>query len=307
MMAQVLYMGGAERSATPLPDATTLGAARLIVADIERSLAFYTEVLGFTQAGGPLADDAAALTVADDPTPVLWLSELTGARRKPRHSTGLYHVAILTPSRQALSRSLYHLAASSYPLTGASDHLVSEALYLNDPDGNGLEIYRDRPRAEWPHDGDQLLMDTVALDLESLLTEGAIDVESKPWNGIAKGTKVGHVHLHVAHLAPAVAFYRDLIGLDLMIQLADSAAFMSAGGYHHHLGLNTWAGVGAPQPPADAVGIRVWDIVVPTQADIDAIAGRLQAASATFERDAESGAVVTRDPSGNAVRVKVAE
>lgn len=304
-MAQVLFMGGAERSATPLPDDMTLGAARLIVADLQRSLAFYTDVLGFSQAAGPTANGEAALTVADDPTPVLWLSELPGARRKPAHSTGLYHVAILTPSRQALSRSLYNLAASRYPLTGASDHLVSEALYLNDPDGNGLEIYRDRPRGEWPHDGDQLLMDTVALDLETLLSEGIADVEATPWTGIAAGTKVGHVHLHVAHLAPAVAFYRDVVGLDLMIQLAGSAAFMSAGGYHHHLGLNTWAGVGAPQPPADAVGIRVWDIVLPTQADVEVVAARLQAASVAFERE-ENGAVVTHDPSGNAVRVRIA-
>ncbi len=252
---------------------------------------------------GPAADGEASLTIGDNPTPVLRLTELQGARRKPAHATGLYHVAILTPSRLDLARSLYHLAVTRYPLQGASDHLVSEALYLADPDGNGLEIYRDRPRAEWPHEGDQLMMDTIALDLGALLEEAAAD--SRPWAGLAAGTRVGHVHLHVAHLAPAVAFYRDVIGLDLMIQLGGSAAFMSAGGYHHHLGLNTWAGVGAPQPPADAVGIRIWDMLLPERADLDAVTSRLDAASVTYERE-PSGAIITRDPSGNALRLTVA-
>jgi catechol 2,3-dioxygenase len=304
-MAQVVFMGGMERSSTPLPEKTTLGAARLIVADLQRSVAFYTDVLGFTLAEGMAANGEAVLAVADDPTPVLWLDEHQGARRKPARSTGLYHVAILTPSRPDLARSLYHLAVSRYPLSGASDHLVSEALYLSDPDGNGLEIYRDRPRDEWPREGDQLLMDSIALDLEALLSEGATDTTTRPWTGLATGTRVGHIHLHVAHLAPAVAFYRDIIGLDVMIQLAGSAAFMSAGGYHHHLGLNTWAGVGAPQPPADAVGIRMWDIILPTPADVDAVAARLEPTGAAFEREA-SGAIVTRDPSGNAVRLTAA-
>ncbi|HEX9036761.1 MAG TPA: VOC family protein [Ktedonobacterales bacterium] len=302
-MAQVFTNVTSARAATPLPEATTLGSAHLIVADLQRSVTFYTEILGFTQAAGPAANGEAILTVADDPMPVLRLTELQGARRKPARSTGLYHVAILTPSRLDLARSLYHLAETRYPLQGASDHLVSEALYLADPDGNGLEIYRDRPRSEWRHDGDQLLMDTIALDLGALLDEAAAD--PRPWNGLAAGTVVGHVHLHVAHLAPAVAFYRDLIGLDLMIQLGGSAAFMSAGGYHHHLGLNTWAGVGAPQPPTDAAGIRIWNILLPERADIETVAARLEAAGASFERE-DDGAIVTRDPSGNSVRITIA-
>lgn len=303
MMAQVFTNITSARAATPLPEATTLGSAHLIVADLQRSVAFYTDILGFTQAAGPAANGEAALTIADNPTPVLRLTERAGARRKPARSTGLYHVAILTPSRLDLARSLNHLAETHYPLQGASDHLVSEALYLSDPDGNGLEIYRDRPRAEWPREGDQLLMDTVALDLGALLDEAEAD--PRPWNGLAAGTRIGHVHLHVAHLNPAVAFYRDLIGLDLMIQLGGSAAFMSAGGYHHHLGLNTWAGVGAPQPPADAVGIRIWDVILPERADVDTVAARLEAAGVAFERE-EGGAITTHDPSGNALRVTFA-
>jgi catechol 2,3-dioxygenase len=302
-MARIFQRLTSARSTTPLPDATTLGPAHLIVSDLQRSVAFYTEILGFTQATGPSGDGEASLTIGDDPTPVLRLTELRGARRKPARATGLYHVAILTPSRLDLARSLYHLAVTRYPLQGASDHLVSEALYLADPDGNGLEIYRDRPHAEWPYENGQLMMDTIALDLDALLEEAAADPH--PWTGLAAGTRVGHVHLHVAHLEPAVAFYREVIGLDLMIQLGGSAAFMSAGGYHHHLGLNTWAGVGAPQPPADAVGIRIWDILLPTSADVDAVTTRLEAAGIAYEREA-NGAIVTRDPSGNAVRLTLA-
>jgi catechol 2,3-dioxygenase len=303
-MAQVFSRITSASSSTPLPHDTTLGPARLIVSDLQRSVAFYTETLGFTQAAGSAVNGKASLTIGDSPAPVLELTELQGARRKPAHATGLYHVAILTPSRLDLARSLHHLAVSRYPLQGASDHLVSEALYLADPDGNGLEIYRDRPRAEWPYEGDQLLMDSVALDLDALLEEAAAD--PRPWSGMATGTRVGHVHLHVAHLAPAVAFYREVIGLDLMIQLGASAAFMSAGGYHHHLGLNTWAGVGAPPPPADAVGIRIWDMLLPARADLDAVAARLDAAGVAYEREAD-GAIVTRDPSGNALRLALAE
>lgn len=302
-MAQLFQRATSARSSTPLPDATTLGAAHLIVANLQRSVAFYTETLGFTQAAGFAVDGEASLTIGDNPTPVLRLTELQGARCKPTHATGLYHVAILTPSRLDLARSLYHLAETRYPLQGASDHLVSEALYLSDPDGNGLEIYRDRPRAEWPHENGQLMMDTIGLDLGALLDEAAADPH--PWSGLADGTRVGHVHLHVAHLAPAVNFYREVIGLDLMIQLAGSAAFMSAGGYHHHLGLNTWAGVGAPQPPADVVGIRIWDILLPDSADIEAVVARLEAANVAYERDA-NGAIITHDPSGNALRLALA-
>lgn len=303
-MAQVFQGATSAPSSTPLPEATTLGAAHLIVTDLQRSVDFYTKILGFTQAAGSAGDGEASLTIGDDPTPVLRLSALENARRKPARSTGLYHVAILTPSRLDLARSLYHLAETRYPLQGASDHLVSEALYLADPDGNGLEIYRDRPREEWPSDNGQLRMDTIALDLGALLDEAEAD--GRPWTGLAAGTRVGHVHLHVAHLAPAVDFYRDIIGLDLMILWGGTAAFMSAGGYHHHLGLNTWAGVGAPQPPADAVGIRIWDILVPSSSDIETVVARVERASIAYERQAD-GAIITRDPSGNALRLSVAE
>jgi catechol 2,3-dioxygenase len=285
-------------AATPLDPGSSVGTADLIVADLDRAVRFYTETLGFTRL--EQRDDAAFLA-AGTGAPWLRLTAMPGARRKPRSTTGLYHIAILTPDRPALARSLRRLVDVGYPLQGASDHLVSEALYLADPDGNGLEIYRDRPRADWPHMGDMVRMDTLPLDLQALYDEAvAADL---PWTGMASATHLGHVHLHVADLAAAVAFYSEVIGFDVMIQMGQSAAFLSAGGYHHHLGLNTWAGVGAPPPPADAVGLRGYTIALPDAAERDRVLARLRAAQiAIADHD---GMPAVRDPSGNAVWLDV--
>lgn len=280
-----------------LPAETTLGPAHLVVADLDRSLAFYAGILGFTVASH--TDSEATLTAGDSPTPLLRLTALPDARPKPARSTGLYHVAILMPSRHELARVLRRLVEHDYPLQGAADHLVSEALYLADPDGNGLELYRDRPRSDWSYTpGGQIQMDSLPVNLRALLAEGDTAANLDP------GTIVGHVHLHVAHLDEAVAFYRDVLGFDLMAQLGGQAAFLSAGGYHHHIGLNTWAGVGAPPPPADAAGLRVWDVVLPSADALAAVASRLRSAGAAIELG--DGEVLTRDPSGNAVRLVVA-
>jgi len=288
-------------AAASLPAQTTLGPAHLIVSDLDRSVEFYTKVLGFTL--GAREGDTAHLMIADNPEPVLLLTAVQGARPKPLRSTGLYHVAILLPDRTELAHALRRLVQAEYPLQGASDHLVSEALYLADPDGNGLEIYRDRPREEWQYRPDgQIEMDTLPLDLQSLLRESVAEEQARPRMG--SGTKVGHVHLHVAHLAPAVAFYRDVIGFDVMVGYIPTAAFLSAGGYHHHLALNTWAGVGAPQPPANAVGIRVFDVDLPADDALAAIVSRLRDARVAFEEQPD-GAILTHDPSGNAVRLVV--
>lgn len=281
------------------PD-TTLGAAHLIVADLDRSVAFYIDTLGFREVARQ--GDTAYLD-AGDGAGWLRLTALAGARRKPRRTTGLYHIAILTPDRPALARALRHIAEASYPLTGASDHLVSEALYLNDPDGNGLEIYRDRPRREWPVVRGQIQMDSLPLDLEGLLAEGLAD--ERPWAGLEPATHLGHVHLHVADLDAAVQFYSAVLGFEVMVRMGDSAAFLAAGGYHHHLGLNTWAGVGAPPPPADAVGIKDFEIVLPNAAERDHLRARLDRAGLAPEE--RGAALALRDPSGNGVLLRVAE
>jgi catechol 2,3-dioxygenase len=286
-----------------LPAETTLGPASLIVADLQRSVAFYHDMLGFRV----LKRDGEIVTfgAGEDETPILELTALAGARPKPRRTTGLYHVAILTPSRDALARVLYHLAVSRYPLQGASDHIVSEALYLADPDGNGLEIYRDRPRSDWYDAAGQFQMGTLPLDLDKLLEEGATSTEERPWTGLDTGTRIGHVHLQVADLTAAVRFYTEGLGFETMVHMPEmGAAFVSAGGYHHHLGLNTWTSRGAPLPPADAAGLRVFEIVIPDGNTLDEVAARLAALDIPFERT--ENALEARDPSGNLARLVTA-
>jgi catechol 2,3-dioxygenase len=250
-----------------------------------------------------IAGATAYLSAGASSAPWLRLTQLAGARRKPHHTTGLYHIAILTPARAALARSLRRLVDQGYPLHGASDHLVSEALYLADPDGNGLEIYRDRPRTDWPRANGTVRMDTLPLDLQGLYDEAV--AEDQPWAGLDPATHLGHVHLHVADLTAAVQFYSAIIGFDEMVRLADSAAFLSAGGYHHHLGLNTWAGVGAPPPPADAVGLRGFTVVLPSEAERARVLARLRVAGIALTEHA--GLPEAHDPSGNAVWLDVAE
>jgi len=273
---------------------TNIGAAHLTVADLDRSERFYRDVLGFRE----LARDGDTLALtADGATPLLELTELLGAPPKPARATGLYHFAILTPSRLDLARSLRQLAEMRYPLSGASDHLVSEALYLDDPDGNGIEIYRDRPRAEWPRMGGQIRMATDPLDVDGILAE--LERDDRPWDGLAPATTIGHMHLHVADLKAAEAFYHGVLGFDIIVRYGPSALFVSAGGYHHHIGLNTWAGVGAPPAPAGSAGLRHFVVRLPDQAALDAVLARVREAGVAIE-DHTDGALV-RDASKNAV------
>jgi catechol 2,3-dioxygenase len=274
------------------PD-TTIGAVHLTVADLARSEQFYGEVLGFHA----LSRDGARLTLAaDETTPLVVLYEQPGARPKPQRATGLYHFAILVPSRLELARSLRRLAEMRYPLSGASDHLVSEALYLDDPDGNGIEIYRDRPRDEWPRGGGRILMAVDPLDIDGVINELAAD--DRPWDGLAPQTTIGHMHLHVADLRAAQAFYGGLLGLELMASMP-SALFMAAGGYHHHLGLNTWAGVGAPPAPAGSAGLRHFVLRLPDAAAREQVLERVRSAGVPAE-EVDEGWLV-RDASQNAV------
>ncbi|HMQ29122.1 MAG TPA: VOC family protein [Chloroflexaceae bacterium] len=281
-----------------IDERTAVGPVRLTVADLGRSLSFYEGVLGMRGARQP--DGDYALSVGGPA--LLSLEERRGARPKPQRSTGLYHVAILMPTRADLARVIARLAEARYPLTGASDHLVSEALYLDDPDGNGLEIYADRPRAAWPKAGDEVRMTVDPLDIEAIL--GELDSASGPWAGLPAGTTIGHVHLHVADLRAAEEFYVGVLGFEVMQRFGNSALFVAAGGYHHHLGLNIWAGVGAPPPPADAVGLRHYAVRLPDQAALDAVLGRVRAAGLPVE---EAGAgLFVRDPSQNVVLLALA-
>ena len=236
----------------PLPADAHIGQVSLTVRDLDRSLPFYRDVLGLRGARrqGPSSARAGGRVLIE-------LHERQDAIAKPRRSSGLFHFAILVPSRAALGRSLRRLAEQRWPISGAADHLVSEALYLDDPDGLGIEIYRDRPRDTWRRASGELAMATDPLDLQASTTSPA---PKRRGSGLEAGTIMGHVHLHVPHLDTAEAFYCGRIGFEPIVRRYPGALFVSAGGYHHHLGLNTWVGVGAPPPPENAVGLRSFTI-----------------------------------------------
>lgn len=279
-----------------LPDETTMGRVSLIVSDLERSVAFYRDRIGLRlleQAG-----EVATFGAGD--RPLLQLHGQPGARRPAGATTGLYHFAILLPGRRHLAHALHHLAESGTRLQGFADHLVSEAVYLADPDGNGIEIYRDRPREQWSYRGGQLQIGTEPLDVDDLLAE--LEEPVPPWPGLPAGTTIGHVHLHVADLLSAETFYREIIGLDLMMHYGTAAAFLSAGGYHHHLGLNTWAGAGAPPPPPDAPGLRWYEWRLPEDA-LEPLLARARAAG--LQPEQKDGAWYLPDPSRNLLRFAV--
>jgi catechol 2,3-dioxygenase len=279
-----------------MPAGLRLGRVRLQVADLERSVAYYRDVLGLRELGRTAG--GAALGPHGEDTVLVELVERPGAAPAPhRGRLGLYHFAILLPDRAALGRLVQHLARVG-ERAGASDHLVSEALYLNDPDGLGIEVYADRPRATWRYDAQrQLAMDTRPLDLGSLVQAAG----GEPWTGMPAGTTMGHVHLHAGDIEQAAAFYHRALGLDKVVWSYPGALFLSAGGYHHHLGLNTWAGPGARPGGDDDAKLLDWEIVLPRPADADAAAASLESAGHAPTRI--EGGWLAKDPWGTAVRI----
>ena len=277
-----------------IPPDTTIGKVRLRVADLDDLSTFYERVVGLRAV--EREGDVARLG-AEGGEPVIELVGAPDAAPPPSFSTGLFHLAILVPDRAELARSLQRVAGAGWRLTGASDHLVSEALYLQDPEGNGIEIYHDRPREEWRRNGEELAMATLPLDLESVL--GELEQGEREANGMPSGTTMGHVHLQVADIPAAEGFYNGALGLDVMVRSYPGALFLAAGGYHHHLGLNTWQSQGAPPPPQGALGLDRYELVLPNTAERDSAADRLAQAGADPERLDEG--VVAADPSGNRV------
>lgn len=274
----------------------TIGAVYLTVSDLERSLHYYQHNIGLKL---HRQEGAAAFLGVGGPD-LLILQEQPGAQHV-QGVTGLYHFAILVPNRLELARTLRHLIETETPLGGFSDHAVSEAIYLSDPDGHGIEIYRDRPADQWPHQNGTIAMTTVRLDIPDLLS--LVRNEEKPWTGLAEGTIVGHIHLHVNQLPQAVAFYQKILGMDLITYYGDQAAFVSYNGYHHHVGLNTWAGVGAPPPPEDAVQLRWWQLRLPNAAALQTIIQRAQ--THNWPIHGEGNTVFIQDPAQNNIRLSV--
>ncbi len=275
-----------------LPNGTQLGRVRLQVADLSRSLAFYEQTLGLRllRRGGA----SAVLGAHGEDRPLIELHELAGARpMTERGRLGLYHFAILVPDRASLGRFVRHLGDIGAP-AGAGDHLVSEAFYLSDPDGLGIEVYADRPRSSWRRIGRELMMATDPVDVPDLVRAAG----TEPWSGMPAGTTIGHVHLHVADTALASDFFSAKLGFDRMGWSYPGALFLGASGYHHHLGVNTWAGRRAVPPTAGDARLLEWTIELPDPGSLAAVAASLGQARPSTEDE-----LVTRDPWGTSIRV----
>jgi catechol 2,3-dioxygenase len=271
--------------------ATRIGAVHLTAAHLARSVTYYRDAIGLEVLGD--GDGTASLGAGG--VELVHLVEEPDARPSRGH-TGLFHMALRVPERADLARWLAHAARDRVPLAGMSDHFVSEAIYLQDPDDHGIEIYHDRPRSLW--EGRVGEMNTQALDVQDLLGE-LDDPAGEPFERLPPGTDMGHVHLRVADIPSSVAFYRDVLGFDLMTTYGPHAAFLSAGGYHHHIGANVWQSMGAPPPPAGTAALRLATILLPSAAERDRAAERVRGAGGRPEQ--HGNGIVVRDPSGTAL------
>ena len=270
----------------------TLGVTRIAVRELERSIPFYTDVIGLDH----LATDGSVARLGSGGSTVLELSQEPDAPKAGQHA-GLYHVALLYPSRIELARVVARIAHQGVAIQGAADHGTHEAIYLADPDGNGLELAADRPRDQWPSPQEEYTVGPQPLNTPDLMQ--LIDGEDVVKRAGA-GVTIGHLHLHVGSIDDALAFYCETLGFELRAQLS-TAAFVSLGGYHHHLGMNIWKGSGAPPAPEGVLGLRFWTLQIPA-ADIAILAARLEDCAAAHERDGQ--AIIVRDPWNNELRIE---
>lgn len=283
-----------------LPESTRLGPVHLQVADVARSLAFYQDVLGLR----PIRGNAShvVLAPAADDAPLIELHEHPAARPVPRRGgLGLYHFAILLPDRPSLGRFMHHLGEIGVR-AGSADHLVSEAIYLQDPDNLGIEVYADRPRGTWRRVGRQLMMATDPIDVAGLANAAG----DGSWSGMPAGTVIGHVHLHVGDIAKAASFFSEAIGFDRMVWRYPGALFLGAGGYHHHLGANTWAGPSATPPAEDDARLLEWTVELPDADSLRAVEENIIRTGHRVERVGSPAAteLVVRDPWGTQLRIR---
>jgi catechol 2,3-dioxygenase len=288
----------ATSTTTSIHPGTHIGLVTLRVADLERSRSFYEGILAFQ----PIKQESGRVVLGgQDKKPLLELIEVPGAAPQPRRATGLYHVAILFPTRADLGRELLRVARAGVQI-GQGDHLVSEALYISDPDDNGLELYRDRPRSEWHWTNGMVEMATDPVDIRGLIAEGERDAE--PWEVVPAGTRVGHIHLQVGDIKEAREFYQTILGFDITADLSQHGAlFVSAGGYHHHIGLNTWHSRGAKPTPEDAAGLQTFVIAIPSREGLQEVKQRLIANQVPFEE--EDDLIRVDDPWSNHIILSV--
>lgn len=279
-------MENSEAFTTRIDPKTEIGAIRLAVRDLARMSMFYQNVIGLSVL--EQGEDYVNLGVNGFRLVGL-VSKLDGVRFP--YSTGLYHLAILLPNRSELGRWLLNYFKAGYRLDGAGDHLVSEALYLSDPEGNGIEIYRDRPREDWEIVDGRIRMDTLPVDLESMLRDAPTD----GFYGLPVETKIGHVHLQVDNVSAVSGFYQQILGFDLVAQLP-GAGFLSAGGYHHHIGMNTWRSYGGNAAPSNALGLIDYEIMLPNQEAFNLLLHRISQQEAAFAQ--HNGGIRLQDPAG---------
>ncbi len=291
-----------ETQTAGLHPATDIGTVTLKVADLQRSRQFYTEVIGLQAFQ---ANDQTAILGAGR-RPILTLEAIPSAHRQPANTTGLYHAAILLPDRHSLAVKIAQIAAIrdsagevKYPF-GYSDHLVSEAFYLSDPDGNGLELYRDRPRSEWNWDGQQIRMASDPIDFDSFFAEIKDNDDALGNPAVPDGTKLGHMHLRVGNIPAGEQFYHGVLGFDVTARMP-TALFLSAGGYHHHLGMNVWESRNGKPPVEPSVGLREFSIALPNVAELDRLTGQIEAAGVSVERTDDSA--ILYDPWQNRVKL----
>jgi catechol 2,3-dioxygenase len=274
---------------------TFVGQVNLKVQNLERSLAFYKEVIGFKVLA---QTDRSANLTADGKTVLLSIEQPNNVVPKQGRTTGLYHYALLLPKRSDLAKIVRHFLEIGLQF-GSSDHLVSEALYLSDPDGNGIEIYIDRDPSEWVWENGKVDMAVDPLNFPDLLTEG----KQQSWKGLPAGTVMGHIHLHVSELKKTEEFYIKGLGFEVVNRYGAQALFISDGKYHHHIGLNTWNGVGAPTPAPNSVGLESFTLILANEEKRNELIAQLKNIGASVTE--EKGSFVTTDPSGNRIYLQV--
>jgi len=294
-MAQQTINSRDDQQVPTLHPATDVGTVTLKVADLDRSLAFYNQLIGFET----FERNTSSAVLGAGNRCILNLEAVPGASPLARNVTGLYHAAIVWPDRHSLAIKIAQLASVRYPF-GYADHLVSEAFYLDDPDANGLELYRDRPRSEWNWDGKTVRMASDPIDFDSFFGEIKETDEDLESVAAPAGTKLGHMHLRVADIPIAQDFYHGVLGFDVVASLP-GALFVSAGGYHHHLGMNTWESRSGKPPVEPSAGLREFSITLPDEAEMDRLTKQIEAAGIAVELGDQSATVL--DPFQNRIRL----